>query len=65
MVVNTANLNARQFLQLGQDPPGLKLELVNGEVALSPGPIPTHSFAVKKLASILISHTSLKKLWRK
>jgi Uma2 family endonuclease len=56
MVVNTAKMNARQFLQLGQDPPGVKLELVNGEVAVSPSPTPRHSFVVIKLGSILTVH---------
>jgi Uma2 family endonuclease len=56
MVVNTAKLKAWQFLQLGEDPPGVKLELVNGEVAVSPSPIPRHSYAVMRLSRILGNH---------
>jgi Uma2 family endonuclease len=53
MVVNTAKMNARQFLRLGEDPPGVKLELVNGEVAVSPSPTPGHSNVVMMLGTIL------------
>ena len=30
--VSTIKMTARQFLQLGEDPPGVRLELVNGEI---------------------------------
>jgi Uma2 family endonuclease len=43
-IISTCKMTAEQFLQLGQDPPGVRLELVDGEVAVSPGPIPEHSF---------------------
>jgi Uma2 family endonuclease len=56
MTVSTIKMTARQFLQLGEDPPGLRLELVNGEVAVSPSPIPDHSFAVAALGRILGNH---------
>jgi Uma2 family endonuclease len=55
-IVSTAKMTARQFLQLGEDPPGVRLELVNGEVAVSPSPIPDHSFTVLTLARILGEH---------
>ena len=49
-------MTARQFLQLGEDPPGVRLELVDGEVAVSPSPQPNHSFVDKKLTVVLGNH---------
>jgi Uma2 family endonuclease len=51
--VSTIKMTARQFLELGEDPPGVRLELVNGEIAVSPSPVPSHSFAVGALYWIL------------
>jgi Uma2 family endonuclease len=52
-IISTTKMKAQQFLQLGEDPPGVRLELVDGEVAVSPSPIPRHSFVVIKLTRIL------------
>jgi Uma2 family endonuclease len=54
--VSTAKMKAKQFFQLGDDPPGVRLELVNGEVAVSPSPIPDHGYAVLKLSYLLVRH---------
>lgn len=56
MSVSTIKMTARQFLELGEDPPGVRLELVNGEIAVSPSPIPDHSYLVLTLAFILRQH---------
>jgi Uma2 family endonuclease len=56
MTVSTIKMTARQFLELGEDPPGVRLELVNGEVAVSPSPIPSHGYVVLRLAKILSIH---------
>jgi len=56
MTVSTIKMTARQFLELGEDPPGVRLELVNGEIAVSPSPIPDHSHVVVALATILKVH---------
>jgi Uma2 family endonuclease len=61
-IISTTKMTAEQFLQLGEDPPGVKLELVDGEVAVSPSPIPRHSFVVVKLASLLDSYVSAHRL---
>ena len=53
MVISTAKMNARQFLQLGEDPVGVWLELVNGEVAIGPSQTPSHSFCRAQLATVL------------
>ncbi len=55
-------MTAQQFLQLGEDPPGVRLELVDGEVAVSPSPIPRHSYALLRLSAILMAHVDEKKL---
>src|SRR4051812_22908781 len=51
--VSTIKMTARQFLELGEDPPGVRLELVDGEIAVSPSPIPDHSYTVGTLYTIL------------
>ncbi len=51
-------MTAQQFLHLGEDPAGVRLELVDGEVAVSPSPTPKHSFVVMSLALILGNHLS-------
>ena len=56
MTVSTIKMTARQFLQLGEDPPGVRLELVDGEVAVSPSPIPAHSYVDSQLRAILVHH---------
>lgn len=56
MTVSTIKMTARQYLQLGEDPLGVRLELVDGEVAVSPSPTPKHSRIVFALARILGVH---------
>jgi Uma2 family endonuclease len=51
--ISTTKMTAEQFLMLGEDPPGIRLELVQGEVAVSPSPTPNHSHVVFALARIL------------
>src|ERR1700722_13320084 len=55
-IVNTIRMTAEQFLQLGEDPPGVRLELVHGEVAVSPSPVPDHSYVVVNLIILLGSY---------
>jgi Uma2 family endonuclease len=55
-IVSTHKMTARQFLQLGEDPPGVRLELVNGEIAVSASPFPQHSVVVTRLGTILQNH---------
>jgi Uma2 family endonuclease len=52
-IVNTTKMTARQFLELGEDPPGVRLELVEGEVAVSPSPTPEHSRIDTKLRTLI------------
>ena len=53
MTLGTIKMKADQFLQLGEDPPGVRLELVDGEVKVSPSPEPKHSFLDRRLSKIL------------
>jgi Uma2 family endonuclease len=55
-IVSTIKMTARQFIELGEDPAGVRLELVNGEVAVSPSPVPDHSFVEKMLTHLLLTH---------
>src|SRR3954453_707134 len=54
--VGTIKMTARQFLQLGEDPPGVRLELVDGEIVVSPSPVPRHSFVIVALGRFLSTH---------
>ncbi len=62
MIVSTFQMNAGQFLQLGEDPPGVRLELVQGEVAVSPSITPGHSLIDTALRFILEQHIRAGKL---
>src|SRR5688500_7578939 len=55
-VVSTTKMTARQYLMLGEDPPGVRLELVDGEVAVSPSPMPKHSRVDRRLTRVLLNH---------
>jgi Uma2 family endonuclease len=53
MTVSSIRMNAAQYFQLGEDPAGIRLELVNGEIAVSPSPTPEHSRIVTQLSILL------------
>jgi Uma2 family endonuclease len=55
-IVSTTRMTAKQYLQLGEDPPGVRLELVNGEIAVSPSPTPEHSYIDVQLSALLTEH---------
>ncbi len=61
---STIKMTARQFLELGEVPPGIRLELVDGEVAVSPSPIPEHSYTEKMLSFFINQHIRAEKLGR-
>ena len=56
MSVSTIKMTARQFLEMGQDPAGIRLELVDGEIAMSPSPEPKHSSVITRLCHILLNY---------
>ena len=41
---------------LGEDPPGIRLELVDGEIEMSPSPLPQHSRVILRLSQMLLNH---------
>ena len=49
MTIATTKLTAEQYLMLGEDPPGVRLELVDGVIAVSPSPSIEHSYADTEL----------------
>ncbi len=55
MIVST-KMTARQYLMLGADPPGVRLELVHGDIIVSPSPAYDHSFVGYQLGAILLQH---------
>lgn len=56
MTVSTTKMTARQFLMLGEDPPGVRLELIDGEIVVSPSRAPEHSYTDRMLSHILLTH---------
>jgi Uma2 family endonuclease len=56
MTVSTTKMNADQFFLLGRDPPGVRLELVDGEIIVSPSPNPRHARTVAQLLAMLVIH---------
>src|SRR5437868_3930220 len=55
-------LTADQYLKLGEDPPGVRLELVNGEIIVSASPSTPHAFTLSQLLAFLVFHVKSKKL---
>lgn len=55
-VANSIKLKSMQFLALGDDPPGVRLELVHGEIAVSPSPSFDHSYIDRMLSYVLLNH---------
>ncbi len=51
--LSTSKLTSQQFLMMGEDPPGVRLELVNGEIVVSPSPTSEHSAVIVNLIKIL------------
>jgi len=56
MTISTTKMTAEQYRQMGKDPPGVRLELVDGEIAVSPSPSPGHSITIMELVFLLKTH---------
>jgi len=61
-IAETIKLTAEQYLQLGEDPPGVRLELVDGEIHVSPSPTAAHAWAVSQLLVILATYAKSNRL---
>jgi Uma2 family endonuclease len=55
-------MTADQYLQMGEDPPGVRLELVNGEIFVSASPATPHAFTLAQLLAVLVHHVRARKL---
>jgi Uma2 family endonuclease len=55
-------MKSEQFLMMGEDPPGVKLELAHGEVVLGPSPSPVHSWTLLELIAMLLPYIKERKL---
>ena len=64
MTVQTIKMTAAQFTELGDSPPGVRLELVDGEIIVSPSPRPRHSYTAIALSVVLYSHIRARRLGR-
>lgn len=58
----TAKLTAEQYFQLGEDPPGVHLELIDGEIIVSPSPSRSHAEIIVALCYLLEGHIRKQKL---
>ncbi len=55
-LIHTIKMTAEQYFQLGEDPPGVRLELIEGKIIALPGNTPRHSRTVIQLSCILSLH---------
>jgi Uma2 family endonuclease len=58
----TSKMTVEQYFQLGEDPPGVHLELINGEIIVSPSPSRTHQQIILALAYLVEGHLRKTKL---
>jgi Uma2 family endonuclease len=54
--LSTTKMTAAQYFMLGEDPPGLRLELVNGDIVVSPSPAFDHAYTDRQLSALLTNH---------
>src|SRR5689334_16881025 len=54
--LSTVKMTSKQYLMLGEDPPGIQLELAYGQIVISPGQTPRHSENVIAFGLLLDSH---------
>ena len=57
--IETIKMTAEQFRQLGEDPPGVRLELVEGDIRVSPSPTHEHAYTLSRLLRILGNYIEL------
>ena len=55
-LLDPIRMTADQFIQLGDDPPGVRLELVNGEIFVSASPSTAHSHTALHLGALLLHY---------
>ncbi len=62
MVLSTTKMTADQFLQLGEDPVGVRLELFNGQIAIGPSLTPAESYTSVQLCTMIGKYVEANKL---
>jgi Uma2 family endonuclease len=62
MVLSTTKMTAEQFLELGEDPVGVRLELLDGQIAIGPSLTPSESFTCVQLCTFIVGHVQAKAL---
>lgn len=60
--IQTLKLTVEQYFQLGEDPPGTRLELIDGKIVVSASPNPGHARIVLALAYFLETYVRKHKL---
>jgi len=60
--IQTIKMTADQYFAMGQDPPGVRLELIDGELIVSASPNPRHADVIANLTYILMGHIKPRKL---
>ena len=61
-IAETIKMTAEQYLYLQRDPPGLRLELEDGEIRVSPSPTAQHAWAVSQLVRHLGNYAASNQL---
>ena len=54
--IQKIKMTAEQYFQLGEDPPGVRLELIDGEIIVSPSPSRKHAKIIRALNYLLETH---------
>ncbi len=58
--VQLSKLTVEQYFQMGEDPPGIRFELVDGEIEMSPSPTTAHAFAITELCFYLRAEAAVR-----
>lgn len=53
MTVSSAKMTSKQFLMMGEDPSGVRFELLNGVILVRPSPTSEHSEVIFNLVELL------------
>ncbi len=62
--VNATRMTASEYLKLGEDPPGIRRELADGEIIVSPSPNLGHSAVDRSLTAIIGGYIEARGLGR-
>ncbi len=60
--IQTVKMTAEQYFAMGEDPTGVRLELIDGKIVATPGPNPRHADITANLTFILMRHIKPRRL---